>query len=93
MLETIRTTAEAAATAPRGIRRVATKVSGTVEDRVRNVRRGLTNGRYFAEDVRDSARLYVRRHPLQAIGMALVTGATAGLVTALTAGALFRRRS
>ena len=41
----------------------------------------------------DSARLYVRRHPLQAIGMALVTGATAGLVTALTAGALFRRRS
>ena len=92
MLETIRSTAETAATTPRHFRRLATTVSGTVEDRVRNVRHGLRNGRYFAEDVRDSARLYVRRHPLQAVGMALVTGVTAGLITAFTARALLRKR-
>ena len=92
MLETIRTAAESAATAPRHVRRLATTVSGTVEDRLRNVRRGLTNGRYFAEDVRDSTRVYVRRHPLRGVGLALVAGATAGLVTALIAPTVLRRR-
>jgi hypothetical protein len=72
--------------------RIATAVSETVGDGMRGIRRRARHGQDVVEDVRDGLRLHVRRHPLQALGMAFAVGATAALVAALSTRALLRRR-
>jgi hypothetical protein len=45
---------------------------------VRDARRKITAARHAAEDFADDAVLKVRRHPLRAMSVAMVTGAVAG---------------
>jgi len=58
----------------------------SVEQAVREARRTVTGARYAAEDLATSASLRVRRHPLAAVGLAVVAGTLFGCVAGFAAG-------
>ena len=63
-----------------------------VEENLRQARRVVTTARHAAEDAVTEAALNIRRHPLQAVGAAVVAGAVAGALAGFSAGWFARRR-
>ena len=63
-----------------------------VEENVRQARRVVNTARHAAEDAVTEAALKVRRHPLQAVGAAVVVGAVTGALIGFGAGWFARRR-
>jgi hypothetical protein len=50
----------------------------SMRENLRDARRKATAARHATEDFADDAALKVRRHPLRAMGVAMVTGAVVG---------------
>lgn len=63
-----------------------------IEESVRAARRAMTSARNTAEDVASDAVAKVRRHPLRALGAAMIGGAVIGSAAGLFAGFFMRPR-
>jgi len=60
---------------------------------VRGARRKVTHARHAAEDFAADASLKVRRHPLSAVSLAMVTGAVVGSLVGFGNGRFGRARA
>ena len=58
----------------------------SLEQNVRDARRGMAQGRRVAEDFVDETRLRVRRHPLSSMAVAVSASALAGCVVGFALG-------
>jgi hypothetical protein len=65
----------------------------SVRENLRGARRKVTIARYAAEDFAADAALKVRRHPLRAVSVAMVTGAVVGSVVGFGTGWFGRARA
>ena len=70
----------------RGISRIRSIVTDTVEDGIRSAKQAIKHGRYGAEDALDEMKHRVKHHPLQAVGGAFAAGVIAGGLFAFAAG-------
>ena len=64
----------------------------SLEEKLREARRTVTDARHAVEDAVTEAGLNIRRHPLRAVGAAVVAGAAAGLLVGFGAGWFARKR-
>ena len=65
----------------------------SMRENLRGARRKVTTGRYAVEDFAADAALRVRRHPLSAVSIAMVTGAVVGSLVGFGAGWFGRTRA
>lgn len=63
-----------------------------IEENLRDVRRAATAARHAAEDTVAETALQIRRHPLRAVGAALVGGVGVGALAGFGAGWIARAR-
>jgi ElaB/YqjD/DUF883 family membrane-anchored ribosome-binding protein len=62
------------------------------EENLREARRAVTTVRHAAEDAIAEGELKIRRHPLRAVGAAVVAGAVGGALVGFGAGWFALRR-
>jgi ElaB/YqjD/DUF883 family membrane-anchored ribosome-binding protein len=75
----------------RGISRIRSIVTDTVEDGIRSAKQAIRHGRYGAEDALDEMKHTVKHHPFQAVGGAFAAGVVAGGLFAFAAGVVAGR--
>jgi ElaB/YqjD/DUF883 family membrane-anchored ribosome-binding protein len=63
------------------------------DENLREARRVVTTVRHAAEDAAADAGLRIRRHPLRAVGAAVVVGAVGGALVGFGAGWFARTRT
>jgi hypothetical protein len=64
-----------------------------MRENLRGARRKVTTARHAAEDFAADAALKVRRHPLRAMSVAMVTGAFVGSLVGFGTGRFGRTRA
>ena len=64
----------------------------SVEENLRQTRRVVNTARHAVEDAVNEAELNIRRHPLQAVGAAVVVGVVVGVAFGFGAGWFSRTR-
>ena len=65
----------------------------SMRENLRGARRKVTAARHTTEDIAAGAALKVRRHPLGAVGVAMVTGAVVGSIVGPVIGWFARTRA
>lgn len=70
----------------RGMSRIRSIVTDTVEDGLRSAKQAFKHGRHGAEDALDEVKHRVKHHPFQAVGVAFALGVIGAGVLAFAAG-------
>ena len=70
----------------RGISKIRSIVTDTVEDGIRSAKQAIKHGRYGAEDALDEVKHKVKHHPLEAVGVSFAAGVVGGGLLAFAAG-------